>query len=164
MAEGGLPVHLSARNFNFRADTEADFVAGCYSGLQMLLTAEEQAQELWAAGLPAETSHRAETGGEGPRVEGAVNAPQWRVEDEVGEDEPAKEPEGATGNALQLDVAADDELVVTLPLDEHSLEWHSPSPSPPEAPYQGRPQRAVPPLSLPRIQEPAWADVRVIAS
>ena len=55
---------LRARHFNFRADSKADFVAGCYSGLRMMLTAEEQEQGLQAAGLPAEPSRRAEMGGD----------------------------------------------------------------------------------------------------
>ena len=77
MTDKGLLVRLSARHFNFRADSEAEFLAGCYGGLRMLLTDKEQAQGLQAAGLPAMTSHRAETrGAEAPEVEGVVHTPR----------------------------------------------------------------------------------------
>ena len=107
----------------------------------MLLTDEELAQGLQAAGLPAETSRRAETRGAGaPDVEGAVATPTWHVEDEVGLDEPEDQP-GAEDVLQHLgDVLDDDQLIVQLPEEERSAGWHSPEPTLPEAPYQGRPQ------------------------
>ena len=128
MTDPSLPVRFSARGFHFRADSEADFLRGCRSGLRMV----EEEQGLLAADNRAVTSTAETRGAEAP-----------------------EEPEGALGSDphtfqhVEVDLP-DDGLVVDIPPEERSRGWESPPRSPPEAPYQGRrPQRAVPPLPIP---------------
>ena len=135
MADPSLPVHLSARGFHFRADSEAYFLRGCRSGLRMLLGDDDQVQGLQVAGLPARKSQRAETRGDDVPFDGAIHTPQWH------EDKPEEQPNARDALQHLGDAMDDDHLVVHLPEEERSIGCHLPEPNPPEAPYMERLQR-----------------------
>ena len=155
MAEKGLPVRLMAGHYDFRADTEADFLRGCYSGLRMFQSRDEFERGLRAEGLAHGTGPRAEARGGGPPEQDlplSQENPSGQFEDEI--DDPMdnadqEEKLAIKEKAIQkVGQMEDVDLELSIPEADLSDGWHSLSPNPIE-----RPQRAAVRTPSP---VPAW--------